>query len=158
MNKDPSQNPDIDPKTLTNDDWKVFLSELEFQILRYAATESPGTGRYLNEEGPGMYCCAGCGNKLYKSEHKFHSGCGWPSFFAEIEENALTRVVDKSLGRTRLEMRCSRCDGHLGHIFEDAPDQPTGIRHCVNGYAVVFVPDNSEATKVFADHRASLKK
>ncbi len=143
-----------DPKTLTTDDWKKRLHPLEFAILRESATERPGTGRYLDEERPGAYHCAGCAQRLYGAQHKFHSGCGWPSFYDSVEPGALTTVVDRTHGMVRTEMRCSGCDGHLGHIFDDAPDKPTGKRHCVNGFALVFVPDGEDPAEVIAAHRA----
>ena len=94
-----------------------------------------------------------CGQRLYDGGHKFHSGCGWPSFFQEVEDGAIRTLTDTSHGRVRTEMRCSRCDGHLGHIFDDAPDQPTGLRHCVNGFALVFVPEGEDPALVLAAHR-----
>ncbi len=127
---------------------------MELAILRHSGTERPGTGRYLHNERAGAYHCAGCGNRLYDGQHKFHSGCGWPSFFQEVEPGALKTVVDHSHGMVRTEMRCARCDGHLGHIFGDAPQTPTGMRHCVNGFALVFVPDGEEPAAVLAAHRS----
>lgn len=153
MAEDPALDPTEDPGSLTVDDWKIVLSPIEFAILREHGTERPGTGRYLNEERSGAYHCAGCGQRLYDATAKFHSGCGWPSFFEEVEEGALRLIRDLSHGMVRTEMRCSRCDGHLGHIFDDAPDQPTGKRHCVNGYALVFVPDGEDPAAVIAAHR-----
>ena len=143
-----------DPKTLTDTDWRAILDPTEYAILRTAATERPGTGRYLDNERSGAYHCAGCGNKLYSGQHKFHSGCGWPSFFQEVEPGSITTSSDTSHGRVRVEMHCSRCDGHLGHIFEDAPQTPTGRRHCVNGFALIFVPEGEDAQEVITAHRA----
>ncbi len=143
----------------TDVQWKSVLTPLEYRILRLAGTEPPGTGRYLDDpEGPGMYVCVGCGNPLYPSTTKFHSGCGWPSFFEEVEPNALTIHRDASHGMVRTEMRCARCDGHLGHVFEDAPHQPTGKRHCVNGFAVLFVPDGSDPRDVLTEHRQANRR
>ena len=127
---------------------------MEHAILRESATERPGSGRYLEEERPGAYHCAGCGQKLYTGSTKFHSGCGWPSFFQEAGPEALAVYRDTSHGMLRTEMRCGRCDGHLGHIFPDAPQTPTGKRHCVNGFALVFVPEGEDAAAVLAAHRA----
>jgi len=152
--KDPATDKNINPNELSDDEWKSLLSPEEFRILRHSGTERAGTGRYLNEESEGAYHCAGCGQKLYDAEHKFHSGCGWPSFFKEVEEGAITTVRDTSHGMVRTEMRCSRCDGHLGHIFNDAPNQPTGLRHCVNGYALIFVPDGEDPQDVLESHRS----
>lgn len=140
-------------KHFDDKDWKAILSDKEFYILRQSGTEYPGTGRYLDSEKVGAYHCAGCSLKLYNSQHKFHSGCGWPSFNQEVEEGALTYYVDESVGMVRKEMRCARCDGHMGHVFQDAPDQPTGLRHCVNGYAIVFIPAGQKAEEALVEHR-----
>ena len=151
MARDPALDPSLDPKTLTDAEWKAILTPEAYRILRHSGTERGFTGPHLDQEAAGAYHCAGCGQKLYKAEHKFHSGCGWPSFFQEVEEGALSTHTDTTHGMVRTEMRCSRCDGHLGHIFNDAPHQPTGLRHCVNGHALVFVPDGEdpfEAIKV----------
>ena len=137
----------------SDEEWRTLLSPIEYAILRESATERPGTGRYLHNEQAGAYHCAGCGAKLYGAEHKFHSGCGWPSFFQEVEEGALKTVVDRSHGVVRTEMRCASCDGHLGHIFQDAPQTPTGTRHCVNGFALVFVPEGRQVAEVLREHR-----
>ena len=155
MPRDPALDPSVDPRTLTPADWRAILDPDEFAILRESATERAGTGRYLDDDaGPGAFHCAGCGNRLYDGVHKFHSGCGWPSFFQEIAPGALETHVDTSFGRTRTEMRCARCGGHMGHIFGDAPQTPTGNRHCVNGTAVVYVPEGESVARAFARHRA----
>ncbi len=157
MPQDPALDTSIDVKTLSDADWRSVLSPLEHAILRESATERPGTGRHLEEERAGAYHCAGCGQKLYAGAHKFHSGCGWPSFYQEAEEGALAITRDTSHFMVRTEMRCSRCDGHLGHIFEDAPQTPTGTRHCVNGYALVFVPEGEDPQAVLAAHRTEAR-
>jgi len=145
---------DDSPKVqLTDDQWKAILSDEEFRILRRSGTERIGTGRYLDNDEPGSYHCAGCGLYLYDAKHKFHSGCGWPSFNQEVGEDVLTYIQDNSHGMTRTEMRCARCDGHMGHVFNDAPDQPTGIRHCVNGGAIIFIPEGEDPQAVIAQHR-----
>ncbi|MCP4807288.1 MAG: peptide-methionine (R)-S-oxide reductase MsrB [Proteobacteria bacterium] len=153
MKKDPALSPDIDVNSLHALDWRELLRPDEYAVLRQSGTERPGTGRYLKEERAGAYHCAGCGQKLYGGDAKFHSGCGWPSFYEEVEDGALTTVRDASHGMVRVEMRCSRCDGHLGHIFQDAPQTPTGLRHCVNGTALVFVPEGEDALEVIRKHR-----
>ncbi len=144
-----------DPRNLTDEEWQALLSDQEYRILRRAGTERAGTGRYLNHDATqgGAFHCVGCGQKLYDASHKFHSGCGWPSFFQEVENGAITLHEDTSHGMLRTEMRCSRCDGHLGHVFRDAPDQPTGLRHCVNGDILVLVPEGADIEAVFAAHR-----
>lgn len=155
MTRDPAQDPTLDPQSLTDADWRALLSPVEYQILRHSGTERAGTGRYLQDPGPGAFHCAGCGNKLYGAAHKFHSGCGWPSFFQEVEPGALSTHRDRSHFMVRTEMRCARCGGHLGHIFNDAPHMPTGMRHCVNGFALVHVPAGAAVGEVFAAHRGS---
>ena len=152
--KDPAINPTLTPDDLTDAEWKAVLSPEEYRILRHSGTERAGTGRYLENEAVGAYHCAGCGQRLYSAEHKFHSGCGWPSFFKEVDEGAITIYRDETHGMVRTEMRCSRCDGHLGHIFPDAPHQPTGMRHCVNGASLIFVPEGADPQAVLKDHRA----
>ena len=145
---------DDSPKVeLTDAQWEAILSDEEFRILRRSGTERIGTGRYLDNDDNGSYHCAGCGLYLYDAKHKFHSGCGWPSFNQEVGEDVLTYIRDTSHGMTRTEMRCARCDGHMGHVFNDAPDQPTGIRHCVNGGAIIFVPQGEDPQAVIAQHR-----
>lgn len=152
--RDPALDPSIDPRTLSLAEWAEILDSVELHILRRSGTEPPNTGRYLSSPGPGAFHCAGCGNKLYDATHKFHSGCGWPSFFQEIEDGALSIHRDTSHFMVRTEMRCARCDGHLGHIFNDAPQTPTGMRHCVNGQAIVHVPEGQTVAEAFRAHRA----
>lgn len=146
-----------EPDRLTDDDWRGLLSPAEFHVLRRSGTEAPGSGRYLDDDADagGVYACAGCGNTLYDATHKFHSGCGWPSFSDEVAEGALRYIRDTSHGMVRTEMRCARCDGHIGHVFPDGPP-PTGTRHCVNGTAVVHVPEGETADAVLKRHRATL--
>jgi peptide-methionine (R)-S-oxide reductase len=154
MARDPALDPTIDPRTLTPDEWRAILKPDEYAILRESATERAGTGRYLDDEPEnGAFHCAGCGHKLYGAQHKFHSGCGWPSFFQEVEPGALELHTDRTLWMTRTEMRCARCGGHLGHVFDDAPQTPTGTRHCVNGTAVVFVGAGETVADAFRRHR-----
>lgn len=144
-----------DKVTLTDAQWKEILSEQEYYVLRMSGTEYAGTGRYLDhgKEDKGAYHCVGCGNYLYDAKHKFHSGCGWPSFNQEVGPGAITEYKDTSHGMVRTEMRCARCDGHLGHIFNDGFDQPTGLRHCVNGTALIFVPEDQDVKDVIKAHR-----
>lgn len=158
---DPALDPALDPRALTPEQWQAILTPQEFAILRESATERPGTGRYLDDPGPGSFHCAGCGHRLYGAEHKFHSGCGWPSFFQEVEAGALEIHRDASHFMVRTEMRCARCGGHMGHIFDDAPRHlsrgssgPPPMRHCVNGYAVLHVPTGAPVADVFRAHRA----
>ena len=113
---------------------------MEYYILRKAGTENPGTSELLDTKQKGTYTCAGCGHPLFKSEHKFDSGTGWPSFDREIEGN-VAYSVDYNIGYKRTEEHCARCGGHLGHVFEDGPRATTGLRHCINGAALDFIPE-----------------
>lgn len=124
---------------LDDDAWRSFLSPVEFRILREGGTEPAGTGPLTDHDAPGAYHCAGCGEHLYASEHKFHSGCGWPAFDDEVP-NAVTRLVDNSFGMRRTEIRCATCDGHLGHVFEGERLTQKNVRHCVNSASIIFVP------------------
>jgi len=121
--------------------WRKELTEMEYYVLRKAATENPGSSDLLDNKQKGTYVCAGCGNPLFKSDHKFNSGTGWPSFDREIEGN-VAYSVDYEIGYKRTEEHCARCGGHLGHVFEDGPRETTGLRHCINGAALDFIPEN----------------
>jgi len=125
---------------LSEEDWKKRLSPEEFHILRQHGTEAPGSGCFLKTKDPGTYVCAGCGNPLFKSGEKFESGTGWPSFTQPVSENSLVEIEDSSYGRIRTEVRCARCDGHLGHVFPDGPP-PTGLRYCINSVSVKHIPE-----------------
>lgn len=124
--------------TKTEAEWQKELTDAEFYVLRKAATENPFTSDLLKNKEEGTYICAGCGTELFKSETKFESGTGWPSFYKEIEGN-VSYDVDYKIGYKRTEEHCATCGGHLGHVFEDGPE-PTGLRHCINGVALDFVP------------------
>lgn len=124
----------------SDEEWKKRLSPLQYRVLRESATERPGTGKLLNEERPGVYSCAGCGNELFAASTKFDAGCGWPSFF-ETRPEAVDYFSDYLLGYERKEVRCARCGSHLGHVFPDAPQTPTGQRYCMNSAALAFEPD-----------------
>ena len=126
---------------LDEETWRKRLSPLEFQVLRQASTERPGSGELLYEERPGTYYCKGCGQALFDASTKFDAGCGWPSFF-ENNPGAVTEDTDYLLGYPRTEIRCSRCNSHLGHVFPDAPDTPTGMRYCMNSVALTFEPED----------------
>ena len=129
--------------TLTEGDWRERLDPVSYQVLREAGTERPGTGRLLDEERSGSYACKGCGAELFEAGTKFDAHCGWPSFY-ESKKDAVTYIEDRSLGMLRTEVRCATCDSHLGHIFPDAPQTPTGNRYCMNSVSLTFTPDGSD--------------
>jgi len=128
----------------TEEAWRSSLTRAEFQVLRMEATEPPGTSPLLFEHRKGVFNCAGCELPVYSSEHKYESGTGWPSFWQPIDEDAVRTKTDHVLGYPRTEVHCRRCGGHFGHVFGDGP-QPTGLRHCINGIALHFVPDPKPA-------------
>ncbi len=124
--------------THTDAEWRKLLSPDQFAVLRQAGTERPFTSPLLNEHRKGVFACAGCALDLFSSETKFDSGTGWPSFWKPLD-GAVTETKDTSFGMTRTAVSCSRCDGHLGHVFDDGP-KPTGLRYCMNGLALAFRP------------------
>ncbi|ALD73257.1 peptide-methionine (R)-S-oxide reductase MsrB [Trueperella pyogenes] len=125
----------------TDEEWRNLLTPLEFNVLRLAGTERPGTGELLHEDRAGMYHCRACDAELFRSATKFDSHCGWPSFYDPDEKDAVIYVEDRSLGMVRTEVQCSNCGSHLGHVFPDAPQTPTGLRYCMNSVALRFEPD-----------------
>jgi peptide-methionine (R)-S-oxide reductase len=122
----------------TEEEWRKTLTGEEFQVLRKHGTERPGSSVLNTEKRDGVFHCAGCGQPLFSSETKFESGTGWPSFVRPLED-AVATSTDRSLFMTRTEVHCSRCQGHLGHVFPDGP-RPTGLRYCMNGVALRFEP------------------
>ncbi|ALM06689.1 peptide methionine sulfoxide reductase [Sediminicola sp. YIK13] len=123
----------------SQEEWKKELTDMQYYVLREAGTERAFTSDLLKEKREGTYVCAACGTPLFKSEHKFDSGTGWPSFDRAIEGN-VAYDVDYKIGYKRTEEHCAVCGGHLGHVFEDGPRETTGERHCINGTAMKFVP------------------
>ena len=125
------------PVTKTDAEWRTLLTDEQYDVLRTHGTERAGTSPLNHEKRHGTFVCAGCGQALFSSETKYESGTGWPSFFEPLA-GSIESTVDSSYGMVRTEVHCSRCGGHLGHVFEDGPP-PTGLRYCINGVALVFL-------------------
>ena len=130
----------VEKITKDNALWKTQLPPERFAVLRQGGTEPPWTGELLTEKRDGVYSCAGCGLELFDAATKFESGSGWPSFFDQIAPGAVELHEDKSMGMVRTEVTCGACGGHLGHVFPDAYDTPTGQRYCMNSLALEFSP------------------
>jgi len=129
----------MEPTNLSEQDWRERLTPEQFHVLRQAGTERAFTGRYWNNHEDGAYRCAGCGEPLFDSATKYESGSGWPSFTTPVDPAAVSEHVDTSHGMRRVEARCARCDGHLGHVFPDGPG-PNGLRYCMNSASLDFTP------------------
>lgn len=129
--------------------WREVLSPEEFHVLRRAGTEAPWSGEYVTTQDPGTYTCRGCGASLFTSTTKFDSHCGWPSFYAPIEDAAVVELQDTSLGMVRTEVRCSACDGHLGHVFAgEGYPTPSDLRYCINSLSIRHQPVESDSDGV----------
>jgi peptide-methionine (R)-S-oxide reductase len=136
---------------LTDEQWKKILTPEQYYVARQKGTERPFTSKYELSTDVGTYYCAACGNPLFKSDAKFESGCGWPSFYEPITKGAIIYKPDNSHGMTRTETECGRCNAHLGHVFEDGPP-PTGLRFCINGVVLDF-EKAKEAEKKYKDEQ-----
>jgi peptide-methionine (R)-S-oxide reductase len=126
----------------TDEEWKAMLTPEQFEVARRKGTERAFTGKYWDLHDQGVYRCVCCGNELFTSETKYDSGCGWPSFYAPLDESKIDKEVDRSYGMTRTEVTCSRCGAHLGHVFDDGPN-PTGLRFCMNSASLDFTKKDS---------------
>lgn len=134
-----------DTVTRTAEQWKEKLTPAQFNILREAGTERPYTHPYNDNHADGTYACAACGNRLFDSATKFDSGTGWPSFYQPVAPRNILEKPDGTGPWQRTEVLCARCRSHLGHVFNDAPQQPTGLRYCMNGTALLFHPSKADA-------------
>lgn len=125
----------------TEAEWKAQLTQEQYHVTREAGTEPAFSGKYYHHQKEGTYCCVCCGSSLFSSEQKYESGSGWPSFWNPIDDQSLEKRSDDSHGMSRIEVRCARCDAHLGHVFGDGP-APTGQRYCINSNALDFETDS----------------
>ena len=130
--------------THTEEEWKKLLTSEQYKVLREKGTEAPFAGKYDEFFQPGTYSCAACGQELFTSETKFNSGCGWPAFYAAKAGDRVKLTSDISFGMVRTEVTCARCGSHLGHVFDDAPQTPTGQRFCINSVSLKFTPDGTQ--------------
>lgn len=126
----------------TDQEYRQQLTDIQYRVTREAATERPFSGEYWDHWGQGRYKCVCCGTPLFQSSTKFDAGCGWPSYNAPENDQVITEIRDVSHGMVRTEVRCTHCDAHLGHVFEDGP-QPTGLRYCINSASIQFEPSDS---------------
>lgn len=141
MHTRPSEDSAQYPVHKPDDQWRVELSPQEYHVLREAGTERAFTGEYTDTETTGVYTCRACGAELFRSSEKFHSGCGWPSFFSPLAGEKIIEIQDRSLGMVRTEVRCANCGSHLGHVFAgEGYDTPTDLRYCINSVSLRLDP------------------
>jgi peptide-methionine (R)-S-oxide reductase len=126
----------LKPLASNDEEWRKRLTPAQYAVLRQAGTERPFTGAYVDTETDGLYRCMACGNPLFESDTKYHSGCGWPSFTETISPEAIEVLEDRTYGMLRVEVRCARCQSHLGHVFDDGPRDRGGLRYCMNSVAL----------------------
>jgi peptide-methionine (R)-S-oxide reductase len=132
------------PVQRTDEEWRSVLSAYEYAILREAGTEPAFTGKYVTTKKVGVYSCRGCGAELFRSEAKFDSNCGWPSFFTPLAGDSVIEIEDRSLGMVRTEVRCAACGSHLGHVFAgEGYGTPTDLRYCINSVCLTLIPDET---------------
>ncbi len=135
----------------SDEEWRTLLSDEEYQVLRKAGTERAFTGEYTDTKTEGVYSCRACGAELFRSNAKFDSHCGWPSFYEPTAGDNVILRKDKSMFMTRIEVQCATCHSHLGHVFEDAPQTPTGDRYCINSVSIKLEPKADAAPSPQAD-------
>jgi len=143
---------DTDKVNLSNDEWKKVLAPDVYHIAREKGTERPFTSKYEEFDEIGTYYCAACGNALFRSDTKFESGCGWPSFYEPISKGSVIYEADNTYGMRRTEVMCGRCKSHLGHVFDDGP-KPTGLRYCINGVVLDFEKAKEAEKNYNAEHK-----